>query len=288
MANKYYNFYYDPVQQGFDALAWRTLYGSAPVVTNQLTLSNTAVIHLAQILRCDAYFNVTLTAPVSGDDKKFGLIQYNKNAYIYFHVYNDTLLAETSDGVTAYSTPITWATAWSGVPTEFRMKWEAGAVKFYVGGNLQTIIAYSAPLDIVESTVPGDPLSLFLSDFSSVTDLVLNYIDVKEIQSYILLTSNSGVVTGGVIRKEEEISITENITAVGTLADLPILKEKLNISENLTVVKIILTDSALFETLTVSENVVINNPVLLFSLSGAVQNINITEGIGNGLTVVML
>ena len=40
MANQYYNFYYDPVSQGFDPLAWRALYGTPVISGTRLSVSS--------------------------------------------------------------------------------------------------------------------------------------------------------------------------------------------------------------------------------------------------------
>ena len=219
MANQYYNFYYDPTSQGFDPLSWRSLYGTPSLAGTRLSVTSSTIIHLAQMLRGDFVFSVNIPAPAVGDDRQFGLVQYNKNAYIYFNVLDNVLTAETSDGNVAYSTPITWQTEWSSTDTEFRIKWEAGAAKFYINGGLQATISYNAPLDIITSVVPGDPLSFYLSDYGSASPILLNYIDAKEVQSYILQTSNSSVILGDQIEELDRITITENIVSVATLAD---------------------------------------------------------------------
>jgi hypothetical protein len=142
MSNKFFNFYFDPVLQGYDTSAWRTLLGVPTIVSSQLQITPTAkIIHYANILRCDAVFSVTIPAPTSGDNRRFGLVQYSKNEYIYFKITDTVLTAECSNGVTSSATAITWQTAWTNTATEFRIKWEAGAAKFYVAGNLETTLS---------------------------------------------------------------------------------------------------------------------------------------------------
>lgn len=217
MSNQYFNFYYDPTSQGYDPLSWRSLYGTPAIVGTRLSIGSSTIIHLAQVLRGDFAFNLILTAPASGDDRQIGLIQYNKNEYAYFRIVNDALTAETSDGTTSYSVPITWQSAWTGVATDFRIKWEAGAVKFYINNTLQATIDYATSLDIPTSVVPGDAMSFYFSDFSSSAPILLNYIQAKAIQSYILLTSNSSVVVGGQVEERDTVRITDVVT-VGTPA----------------------------------------------------------------------
>jgi hypothetical protein len=212
MSNQYYNFYYDPTANGFDPLSWRSLYGTPAIVGTRLSVGNSTIIHLAQMLRGDFVFNLLLPAPSVGDDRQIGLVQYNKDEYAYFRIQDDALTAETSDGVTAYSTPITWQSEWSGVGIDFRIKWEAGAVKFYINNTLQATISYSTLLDIPVSVVPSDSLSFYISDYGSASPILLNYIEAKEIQSYLLLTSNSSVIVGDQIEELDRLTITEAIT----------------------------------------------------------------------------
>lgn len=213
MSNQYFNFYYDPTSQGFDPLSWRSLFGTPTMAGTRLSVSSSTIIHLAQMLRGDFVFNLRLSAPASGDDRQIGLIQYNKNEYIYFRILDGILTAETSDGVTAYSTPITWQSEWSDVSTDFRIKWEAGSAKFYINGSLQATIGYSSLLDIPVSAVPNDAMSFFISDYGSTTPTLLNYIDASAIQSYLLLTSNSGVIQNNPIEELDRVAITESVTA---------------------------------------------------------------------------
>ena len=226
MSNQYTNFYYDPIHLGYGASSWRTLYGDVVISTGKLRLLNAAILHYADILHGDAYFSMNVSAPGVGADRKFGFLQYNKNAYIYFKILNSVFSAETSDGVTAYSVPITWNSAWTNTDTEFRIKWEAGAVTFFVGGALVATIGYSTLLDIPVSVVPGDALSLYVQDNSGDT-MLLSYISVKGIQSYLMNGGDITSVTAPIIYESEKINITEDITM-----NIPI---NINKTDNITV-----------------------------------------------------
>lgn len=226
MSNQYYSFYYDPIHLGYGASSWRTLYGDVSVGGGKLKLFNAAILHYADILRGDAYFSLNIPAPAGGADRKFGFIQYNKNAYAYFKISDSVFSANTSDGVTAYSVTIPWQTAWSSTNTVFRIKWETGAVTFFAGGALVATIGYSTLLDVPVSVVPNDPMSLYMQDDTGDTCL-LNYIEVKGIQSYLM---NAGDVTStGVplVFEASKINITENITI-----NIPI---NINKTDNVTV-----------------------------------------------------
>jgi len=223
MANQYYNFYYDPVRQGYDSSSWRTLYGDPIVSGTRLDLQNAAILHYADILRADTTFGLNIPAPASGDDRKVGLIQYNKNAYIYFKISNDVLTAETSNGTTTNSSVITWQSAWTSTNTEFRIKWEAGTATFYVNGNIQAVIQ--------DVSIPGDPLSLYLAN-SSPNGWFLDYIDVKSIQSYLMSEGNDDSIFGPIVSEFDRITVSENVDLTGQLGGISV-NSALTVSENL-------------------------------------------------------
>lgn len=181
MSNQYFNFYYDPVRQGYDLSSWRTLSGEPTVHNSHLDFKASGALHYGDILRGDAYFGINMPAPVAGADHKFGFIQYHKNAYLYFKVSGIVFSAEASDGTTTSSSVIEWQSDWTDADVEFRVLWEAGTAKFYVNGNLQ------ATLEGV--SVPGDPLSLYFANATMVSSYI-NYIDVKQIQSYMFTEGN--------------------------------------------------------------------------------------------------
>jgi len=226
MANQYYNIYYDPMRQGYDSSTWATLTGEPVVLGNRLKLKVASILHYGDILRGDAIFNVNIPAPAIGEDKKFGFLQFNKNSYLYFKSYNGSFTAETSDGSTTNSIAITWQTAWSNTNTEFRVKWEAGFVSFYVGGVLQTQIS--------DASVSGSPMSLYVAD-NSDNDLLLNYIEVKGIQSYIMSEGNENKVSGINILESEGVNITESVTMLMDLRFIEDESDSITISESVTV-----------------------------------------------------
>lgn len=229
MSNQYFNFSYDPVRQGFDASSWRTLYGNPVVSGTRLDLQNSTIIHYADILRGDAVFSLNIPAPSVGDSRQVGFIHYNKGAYIYFNILNDVLTAATSNGTTSNSVAITWQDAWTDVDTEFRIKWEAGTATFFIGGAQQAIIS--------DVTVPGDPLSLYLSN-SSPDGWFLDYIIVKSIQSYLMNEGNDDSVFGPIISEFDRVIVSESLTMM-----IPVLftgqgtapSDQINITESVTV-----------------------------------------------------
>jgi len=195
MSNQYFNFYYDPVRQGFNSLTWRTLSGIPATLGTRLNLASSEIIHYDDILRGSATISMNIPAPVAGDNKKFGFRQYNKNAYIYFKITDDVLTAETSDGTTSKSVVIDWQTEWTNTDIEFLIKWEAGIVKFYIAGNLKVTIddASIKTTGSDNSTcISGDPLSLYFSN-ATASAFLLNYINVKSIQSYLFAKSFSTI-----------------------------------------------------------------------------------------------
>ena len=182
MSNQYFNFYYDPVRQGYDANTWNTVLGAPVVNSNQLKFQNSGAIHFADILRGDSVFNINISAPAAGDDIKVGFIEANKGEFAYFKVADDVLTAETYDGVTTKSIVIDWDGDWSLTNTEFGIKWEAGMVIFSIGGAIKATVSTNSLLDVPKSIVPSDPMNLYVYS-DSTNPLLLKYINIKGIQS---------------------------------------------------------------------------------------------------------
>lgn len=250
MSNQYFNFYYSPTRQGFDASIWHTLFGGPAVSSGgRLLITDSAFVHYGDILRGDAVFNMNVPAPAGGLSRKFGFYQPNKNAYAYFKISGAAFTAECSDGTNSTSSVIAWQTAWTNTNTEFRVKWEAGTATFFVGGVQQAVIQ--------DISVSGDPMSLYVANETSDT-IFLNYIDVKTIQSYILNEGNEDTVFG-----EKYVYVSDIIT----VADVPTMFMTILIAgEGVVADGVTLTESvtlllqefkSLSDTLTISESVTV-------------------------------
>lgn len=211
MSNEYFSLNYDPAKQGFDNSTWRKVFGDVAVVGGKLQFTQAFIIHYGDILRGDAIFNINIGAPLADGDTKFGFTQYSKNVYAYFKISGPVLTAETSDGVTSSSKIISWSSAWTDTNTEFRIKWETGAVHFHIAGVWKATIDYSSVLDIPVSVVPNDPMSL--SIYSDSTDLfLLNYITVVAIQSFLMSEGNADSIFEPFIRESDRVTISEAVT----------------------------------------------------------------------------
>lgn len=225
MANQYINFLYDPSKQGYSNTEWHTIIGDVAVSGGQLILSKAEAIHYGDVLRGDFHFVVTLETPVLDDNIKIGLIQYNKNEYAYFKIDQGVLSAEVSNGTDTVSHVIPWVADWSGVKTDFRIKWEAGMVTFYIGGQFK--YTHSG----IE--VPNDVMSLYLAS-DSINTFLLDYIVAKGVQSFIMSTGNSNSSFEIMAYESDRMHITENITSVTTLPDKSV-SENTSITENVSV-----------------------------------------------------
>ena len=202
MSYKYTNLYYDPIREGYSTESWRTLWGLPVVSGSTLSLSDSSMIHYGDILRGDAVFNLNLSAPAFGDDKRFGFRQHNLNAYAYFDISDSVISAKVSDGTTSGSTTITWQTAWTSADVEFRVKWEAGTVKFYVNGGLQA--------DVNETYVTGLPMSLYVENLATSSTL-LNSINVVGIQTYRLAVGTNSDLSDFSVKVGEAVNLSEDI-----------------------------------------------------------------------------
>jgi len=247
MANQFFNISYDPSKSGYDNSSWHTIHGDAYVTGGKLRLDKSEIIHYGDILRGDFYFSVKLQTPAIDDNIKIGLIQYSKNAYLYFKIDQGVLTAETSNGVNTTSQVIDWVSDWSDTDTEFRIRWEAGMATFYIGGQFKYRVS--------DITVPNVPLSFYLAS-DSTNIFLLDYILGKSIQSFLMsegnedssfeiwvsesdkLTISEAITTemadDMAVSKVDNVSISESKTA--TISDLIINKnDDITTTENLTV-----------------------------------------------------
>lgn len=258
MSNQFYNFNYSPIAQGFDSSTWRKLYGDVSVVNGKLQFTRAAIIHYGDILRGDITFNINIAKPFVDGNTKFGLIQYSKNVYAYFSIDGPVLTACISDGIVSSSEVITWQDSWTDTDTDFRIKWEAGSVRFYINGQFYVILSHESSLDIISSEVPNDPMSLYIS--SDSTDLfLLNYITAKSIQSFLMSEGNDNSVFEPFVNESDRITITESVT-IAHAADMSVNdNDSINITENKTVT-IDYSNPNLNSPLTITESVTVGTP----------------------------
>lgn len=178
MSNDRIFFYYDPQRQGYDTVLWKTISGTPAISGTSLRLNNASVIHYGDIFKGEITINLTIpTAPVAGQDKKFGFAQLNNGALAYFKVNGAVFTAETANGKgDTESTTITWDTAWTNTATEFKVVWIGFEATFFVNGvKLATHRTVS---------VPKDPMSAYVSN-ATADNLDIKYIDVKNVHNYI-------------------------------------------------------------------------------------------------------
>ena len=233
------SFYYDPIRQGYDTNSWRTLSGSPAVVSGRLVVDGGVgiageIIHYADFLKGDISFNVNVpSAPAAGDSRLFGVSAPNTVAYIRFSI-DDTLTCQTSDGTTTTeSAALEWnASLWNGANVEFRIRWEAGAAKFFINGT--QVYAVSG------ASVPHGVLSLYMFD-NSASSMTVGDVNVRGTQSFVMNAKTSDTATStstsGTLSRFESVTVTESNTM-----RIPVLK-------------LPFVSGALFEPVTVTENV---------------------------------
>lgn len=249
MTNRYTNFYYDPQREGYDLSVWRTLNGEPTVGANQLRLSLASVVHYSDLWRGDVTMNLNIPVPAAGARKSFGLIQLNKNAYLYFDITNTTFSAKTSDGTSTNSASITWQSAWSSTNTDFRIKWEAGIAKFFVGGVQQAAIS--------DASIPGDPLSFYLNNGNTDT-VTLKYIQAKGIQTFFLHEALEDSSIEPMIFESDNITISEAVTMAPATTMGASVNDVLTITESLTAAHALALSSNVNDELTLSEDLTVS------------------------------
>ena len=250
MSNRYTNFYYDPQREGYDTSFWRTMNGEPTVNANQLWLSLASIVHYSDLWRGDITLNLNVPTPASGARKKFGLIQLNKNAYLYFDITNTTFSAKTSDGTNTSSSTITWQTDWSNTNIDFRIKWEAGTAKFFVGGVQQAAIS--------DISISGDPLSFYVNNGNNDT-LSLKYIQAKAIQTFFMHEALENSSIEPTIFEGETLTISELITMAPATTMAANVNDELTISESVTTEHALSLSPNVNDELTISEDVVMES-----------------------------
>ena len=260
-----YNFYYDPVYQGFDATVWRTLFGTPALDGNYLNIPTVSyIVHFAQLMRGEYTFNMKLSAPDFSDYKEWGLIQINRGSFIRFRIDHGQLYASMqSDGLYFQHVPITWQSGWTNVDTEFTIRWEPGFVSFFVNGSLEAQIGNDYVNGLPVSRVPGKPLSLYITNQSTDSDpCFLKYIEAQGIQSYIETQGTGNPIDfGDSVFTLDGVEITESVSVTNPVLSEPSSHEEVAITELVTV-KNVDVPSGITDTFTISENVSILIPVL--------------------------
>lgn len=173
------SFLYSPARQGYDLSSWKTIAGTPAIAAGLLNLKaagNGEAAHYADILKGDISFNVTPLTQGIASLCSFGLasIGGSQSKIMFSLTANFTCI--TTNGSTTTTSPILqWNTAWEGVPTVFRIIWEAGRADFFVNDTLV--------YQVSDASVPAGPLCLDLKDYSTVGNMAVGDISVRGSQS---------------------------------------------------------------------------------------------------------
>jgi len=181
MANKFFNFSYDPARSGYDTDQWKATTGTPAASGNYLRLNEAGVIHLKDLLRGEFTFGVIVPAdPTSGDSRQIGLTQIGKDVYAYFDITDTVFSAKTSDGTNSKSVTLDWDSDWSTATTDFTIRWEAGLVMFFINGTCVATISNNGDT----TYVPNDVMSLYIANAGS-DNMDVAYVEAKGVQSYV-------------------------------------------------------------------------------------------------------
>lgn len=244
------SFYYDPIRQGYDTNSWRTLSGAPAIVAGgRLSVDSGSAIHYGDILKGDISFNVNVpVAPGVNESRSFGLMAPNQSAYILFNI-GSALICRTSDGVTSTdSGSLEWNSNWTGNNIEFRIRWEAGTAKFFIGG--------AQVYAITNNSVPAGPLSLYLADDSALT-MSIGDMNVRGTQSFVMNPKSSDNSSfDGLLLVSQLVTVSENIAIMEANLSLPYVSgtlfESVTVSENLQFRESL---PLMNESVTISENI---------------------------------
>lgn len=241
------SFYYDPIRQGYDNSLWHTLYGAPVVIPTGLEITSTAMIHFADCMKGEYVFNLKIpSAPGTSGSRRFGVMSYNKGAYIYFDISGD-FTGNISDGQgNTASVSLVWDTNWTGAFVEFKVRWESGTAKFYANGTHLGSVNHIG--------VSGSPMSPYIVNESS-DSVVLKYMEALGLQYYLLTTGVETIVATSPI-----------------LIPLIFAGENVTVTEGLTFFIVTLVPST-FDSVAVSENVRINPSIPLMSEAVTVTDV---------------
>lgn len=186
MSSQTTSFHFSPTRQGMDLSSWKVISGVPTVTSGRMNVGiggDGIVAHYADIMRGDISFNVNTAAPAGLQVKFVGLASDNTPLSKVGFAMTNTLVCVTSDGVdTTTSDPLTWSADWTTTNTEFRIRWEAGMVKFYIAGTCVFTAAGSA--------IPKDPLNLYITE-TNAGGMTIGNIAVKGTQSFVMNTKVS-------------------------------------------------------------------------------------------------
>lgn len=156
------SFIYQPGRQGFDANQWRAISGTPSIGDKGIVVGTGSIIHYVDFVKGDIVLNINIpTAPATGDSRVFGASTADGGAYVRFSMTDDELICQTKNGSdTDETSAIEWNNDWNNNEIEFRISWQAGAVRFFIK-NVQIGI-------IADDSVPYGPLSLYFEDDSTL------------------------------------------------------------------------------------------------------------------------
>ena len=230
------SFTYSPARQGYDSNYWRTLMGSPAVLgTGRLQVDPNgsgqggAAIHYADILKGDVSFSVNWQgAPGTDNQSIVGLYNINSGAYVVFTM-GATLTCDTSNGTTAdHSTAIPWNSDWSGANVDFRIRWEAGLVKYYINGSC----VYTCSSALGVSPIPAGPLALYLYDNATGNPgMSVGSIDVRGAQSIVFNTKTSDTSVPDPIVMMSEKSTVTDVPTVKIPILVPSVTDSMSVSD---------------------------------------------------------
>ena len=173
------SFIYSPARQGYDLSSWKTIAGTPAIsggLLNVKAAGNGEAAHYADITKGDISFSVTPLTQGIASLCTFGLASIGATQAKIMFSLTANFTCITSDGTTTTNSAVLpWNAAWEGVPTLFRMVWEAGRVKFYVNDTMV--------YQVNDTSVPAGPLSLDVKDYSTVGNMLMGDITVRGAQS---------------------------------------------------------------------------------------------------------
>lgn len=146
-----------------------------------LIFNAASAIQYGDVLKGDFRIKAVIpTIPAAGHARKFGLFSAHSGSGLYFEVTGTTFQAVIKDGNAnqTATAPITFETVWAGEPLEFKIRWEANLVHFYIDGTRKATLSMTSAIDLAST-----PLSIYISNSNADVMLVGN-IEAQGLQAY--------------------------------------------------------------------------------------------------------
>lgn len=176
---------YDAIIKQYDSTFWKTTTGTPAMSGNVLRFTSAASVSYLLHIFADVEFNLNIpTAPTAGDARHWGLRNpaTDGEGAVYFKIAGTAFTAEVVDSTgNTKSVTLTWSAGYTATATEYRIRWEADHIIFYING---TIVATIGTFEMPKNSIPENPLALRVVN-GNADNMDMAYVAVRRAASII-------------------------------------------------------------------------------------------------------